>query len=62
MQLFVYYNIIPMSILFLIQGAYKLHPATQTHPVLPVLITNTVLQQGVPEILTITSSGFTYAD
>jgi len=49
-----------MSILFLLQGAYKLQPAT--HPVLPVLVTNTVLQQGVHEILTITSSGFTYAD
>ena len=51
-----------MSILFLFQGAYKLQPATLTHPVLPVLITNTVLQQGVPEILTITSSHFTYGD
>lgn len=41
-QLFVYYNIIPMSILFLLLGAHKLHPATQTHPVLPVLITDAI--------------------
>jgi len=37
--LYVYYKIVPITIIFLLQGAYKLRYTTQIHPVLPILTT-----------------------